>query len=440
MSLAERRWLRLFTLCVLYVAQGIPWGFMATTLPAYLTKHGVKDVGAALGMTTLPYAFKWIWGPVIDTVTIRRFGRRRPWIIFAQAMMALTVLAMVAFDVTTNLHVVVWMIFFHTIFNALQDVSVDALAVDILPDDERGGANGLMYASKYAGGAIGGIGMAMLVTWFSLDVALVVQTSILLAIMLVPLLVRERSGEPAPREPVRVVASGLLQAFSLRSTVVATLLMLGANFAIGMIVATGYQLFIGKLGWGVDDYTAIGGGWGLGVGCACAAGTGFLTDRFGRRRVAAIASCALALGWIAFSQLESYWAKTWFVYAVGFYSEACQAIWSVALIALCMDVSWPRVAGSQFTAYMALSNFSTTLGYQSSGRINTWLSFQHVYILAGVIQIAVTLLLLPIDPHETRTKLPLPEGRRANWLAITTIVALLGFLIAMTVRSLLAYL
>ena len=38
MSLAERRWLRLFTLCALYVAQGIPWGFMATTLPAYLTR------------------------------------------------------------------------------------------------------------------------------------------------------------------------------------------------------------------------------------------------------------------------------------------------------------------------------------------------------------------------------------------------------------------
>ena len=76
MSLAERRWLRLFTLCVLYVAQGIPWGFMATTLPAYLAKHGVKDIGAVMAMTTLPYSFKWIWGPIIDAFTIPRFGRR----------------------------------------------------------------------------------------------------------------------------------------------------------------------------------------------------------------------------------------------------------------------------------------------------------------------------------------------------------------------------
>src|SRR5262245_9108628 len=99
MSLAERRGLRLFTLCALYVAQGIPWGFMATTLPAYLTKRGLDFgfVTATLSFTTLPYAFKWVWGPIIDRFTIPRFGRRRPWILFAQAMMAITVLVLVTF-------------------------------------------------------------------------------------------------------------------------------------------------------------------------------------------------------------------------------------------------------------------------------------------------------------------------------------------------------
>ena len=44
------------------------------------------------------------------------------------------------------------MIFLHNVFNSLQDVSVDALAVDLLPEDERGKANGLMFGSKYLGG------------------------------------------------------------------------------------------------------------------------------------------------------------------------------------------------------------------------------------------------------------------------------------------------
>ena len=41
-------------------------------------------------MTTLPFAFKWLGGPLVDAFTIPRFGRRRPWIVFAQLMMALT--------------------------------------------------------------------------------------------------------------------------------------------------------------------------------------------------------------------------------------------------------------------------------------------------------------------------------------------------------------
>ena len=92
------------------------------------------------------------------------------------------------------------MILIHTVFNALQDVAVDALAVDLLADNERGRANGLMYASKYFGGMIGGVGMAKLIAYTNLDTALVVQTAILVAIMLVPLLVQgARHARPPPR-------------------------------------------------------------------------------------------------------------------------------------------------------------------------------------------------------------------------------------------------
>ena len=64
---------------------------------------------------------------------------------------------------------------------------------------------------------------------------------------------------------------------------------------------------------------------------------------------------------------------------------------SVALIALCMDLSWPRVGGSQFTAYMALSNFSTTLGYQFAGELRTsGGSITACSVAAAVCQVAVT--------------------------------------------------
>jgi PAT family beta-lactamase induction signal transducer AmpG len=433
-SLADRRWLRIFTLCVLYVAQGIPWGFMATTLPGYLVekKLDFAFVTAALSFTTLPYAFKWVWGPIIDTFTWRRFGRRRPWIIFAQAMMGLTIVAMIALDVATQVKLLAWMVFLHTVFNALQDVAVDALAVDILPDNERGRANGLMYGAKYGGGALGGVGMAKLIAWHGLDFALLVQACVLFAIMLVPLFVRERDGEPPPREPARSMAHALQQAFSLRSTLVAALLMLGINFGVGLVGASGFALFIGELKWTYDDYSEIIGGWGLLVGCVCAAAAGLLADRVGRRRLAAIAACGLAANWIVFAVMTSWWSSSVYIYASAMVETAFTSTLSVAVITLCMDLSWPRVAGSQFTAYMALSNFSTTLGYQFASKATEWWTFSGIWLVAAGIQLGVILLLLPIDPGQTRRELPFPAGVPLPRFGVVAMLTLLVFLIGMT--------
>jgi MFS transporter, PAT family, beta-lactamase induction signal transducer AmpG len=441
-SLAERRWLRLVTLCLLYVAQGIPWGFMATTLPAYLVQRGLDFgfVTAALSFTTLPYTFKWVWGPIIDAFTIPRFGRRRPWILFAQGMMVATVVAIVAIpDLTAELRLLAWMILIHTVFNSLQDVAVDALAAELLADDERGRANGLMYASKYAGGALGGVGMGKLIASTSLSTALMVQAAVLLAIMLVPLFVREREASQVPPEArlpaapgfeLEAIARALGQAFSLRSTLVAALLMLAMNFTIGMMSATGYLLFVGSLGWSYDSYLEITGGWGLAIGCGCAAATGFLVDRFGRRRIAAAASIALAAGWAVFAFARGQWTNTTLVYAMGLYEGACGAVLNVALIALCMDLSWPRIAGSQFAAYMALLNFSTTLGYQFAAKANALWEFHGVYLVAAAIQLAGTLILVPIDPRQTRRELR--DDSPIRWPGVGALLALLAFLVAMT--------
>lgn len=431
MSLADDRRLRIFTLCVLYVAQGIPWGFMATTLPGYLVsqKLDFTFVSATLAFTTLPYAFKWVWGPAIDALSIPRFGRRRPWIIFAQLMMAVTVAAMLAFDVTTQVKMLAWMVFIHTVFNAMQDVAVDALAVDILPEHERGIANGLMYGSKYLGGALGGVGMAKLIAWYSLDTALTVQVCVLLAIMFVPLAVREREGKAPPRQRAREIADGLQQAFSLRSPQVLVLVMLTANFAIGLVSANGYDLFIRILGWTADEYSEITGGWALLAGGLCAAAAGRISDRIGRRRLVVICAVGLSANWIVFAANKSLWTNDGYIYVSALLENAFTAGLSVGLITLCMDVSWPRVAGSQFTAYMALSNFSTTLGYQFASYAKSSWTVPEIWVFAGAWQLLLIPLLWPVDQTQTRRALPYPDGARVPRTGLYALLVLVVVLV-----------
>ncbi len=408
-SLASRPWLRLVALSLLYLAQGIPWGFMAITLPAYLADRGLgtEVVGATMSMTTLPYTFKWVWGPIIDSFTIPALGRRRPWILLAQLMMAATVISMIAIpDLTAGLTALSWMIFLHNVFNALQDVSVDALAVDLLSEEERGRVNGFMYGAKYLGGFIGAAGMATLIDLSGLRAALILQTAILLVIMMVPLFVRERPREVDVERPsARQVVLGLFEAFRLRSALVGALLALVVMVSSGVLSAFSAVLFTQKLGWDAGDYSRTIGGFGLWIGFAGAIAGGFLADRVGHRRMAAIASITLGCCWLAFAAAEPLWSDLRFVYALFALEPLCQSMLSVSLFALYMRVSSPRVAGSQFAAYMALVNVGSTFGLRRAGAIGDAFSDPGVYAVAGAIQIAVVAILPFIDPGETRRKL-----------------------------------
>src|SRR5262245_18114213 len=99
-------------------------------------------------MSYWPFAFKWLCGPLIDSVSIPRLGRRRPWILFALTMMAVTLgAALWVSDPAREIDLLVSIELAHTIVNAMQNVAVDALAIDLLPENERGRANGLMYGS-----------------------------------------------------------------------------------------------------------------------------------------------------------------------------------------------------------------------------------------------------------------------------------------------------
>ena len=441
MSLADQRLLRLGTLCLLYVAQGIPWGFTATTIPAYLAERDAA-VGGALAMTTLPYSFKWIWGPLMDAFTIPRLGRRRPWIVFAQLMMAATILAMISIsDITTDLKLLAWMIFVHTIFNSMQDVAVDALAVDLLEEKERGRANGMMYASKYLGGFIGGAGIATVIEYFGFGAALYVQTLLLVAIMLLPFLLREGAAPTAwvrtrTLDTVREVGRGLVEAFSIRSAIVAILLVIALNFAYAVLYANAFALYTGKLHWTAADYARLTGGYGLLIGFVGAITSGFLSDTFGRRAVAAGGSFALVVSWVAFALLQDYWHVTAFVIAFATVQAFALAVMTVALIALCMDLSSPRVGASQFSAYMAMQSVATTIGYQLAAPVSEHLDFDEMYLVGAAVQVVVTGLLVFVDPGETRAKLPRPPAAPTSITGIVAVTSLFIALTAMTVWTL----
>jgi len=428
LNLSDRPLLRLITLCILYVAQGIPYGFVTVTFASYLAEQGksVEAIGAIIALGTLPWTFKFLWGPILDRWGYPAMGRRRPWILFAQCGMTLTILAMAFVEnPTENLVLIGWMVFVHNIFNSLQDVSVDALAVDLLEESERGKANGFMYGSKYIGTFLGGAFLSRMVVDGGLGIAFTIQIVMLAGIMLFPLFLRERDGEkllPWSKGKSQLaveerLASSviqlfrfLLRAFTLRSTLLAGAVGFTIFIASGILSPITKVLFIQDLGWERIEFTDIEGGYGIVLGLAGAIAGGFLADRFGAKRIAAIGSIVLAFSYATFGLASpDSGIIPWFdwtnrpVVITYILAETWMAsMISASLFAMYMTVSWPKVAATQFTAYMAILNMSTAFGLFMSGAINEAFSLPVIFIGAGVLQLTVIAIFPFIDVHQAR--------------------------------------
>ena len=148
---------------------------------------------------------------MVDGIQAPNYGRRRPWILFAQTGMVVTLGSLFASDLAQSIQLVTLMLFIHNLFSSLQDVGVDALAVDVLQPDEVAKANGFMFAAKRAGYILGGAILGIMATKFGIKSAIVIQLPLLVLIMALPLFLRERPGQALPMEARENPVFGMLK-------------------------------------------------------------------------------------------------------------------------------------------------------------------------------------------------------------------------------------
>jgi MFS transporter, PAT family, beta-lactamase induction signal transducer AmpG len=433
MAMADSRWQRTVTLCALYVAQGVPWGFMTVALISYLTSRGINDAqaGKLTAIVLVPWTFKLIWAPLIDSVTIRSMGRRRAWIIGAELLMALTLLGILALgDLTENLRLLGWMFFLHNCFASLQDVCTDAMAVDILPAAEQGSANGLMWGSKLVGKGVGAWVMAVVMRRWGLPTAVLLQFGILMVIMLFPLLFLERRGEKrlpwsagqavataaesetGVRSPLEVLRD-LLQGFSLRTTLVF------AVFAVAQIVGYGLNeivtktLYTQQLGWDFVEFSRVAGLYVIVPTLLVCVTGGYLSNRYGRRPVIIAGMVGYAACALAFAACPGLWDRDWFTTAYLLATDGFIAVGSVGFLSMAMRITWTKSSATMFTVYMTLSNVGHFVGNWLAGPVREWLPYEPTFLLVGIASL-LPLVCLPlvspeqVDAHKYPDPTPAP--------------------------------
>jgi PAT family beta-lactamase induction signal transducer AmpG len=377
---------RLAAFFCLYVTEGIPLGFAATAVATQLRRQdvGPAAIGAFVASFYLPWAFKWAFGPIVDVFASERLGRRRGWILGAQVLMAATLLSTVLLHLPGELWLFTIVLLVHNTFGAIQDVAIDALACETLREHERGTANGLMFAGASIGQLIGGAGVLFLMGFTGFQPTFFfVAGAILTVTALVVLPMREEPGPPrvavagsrlrAAGTEVRNFSIDAFRSFvgtrGAFSGLVMSLLPPGA-MCLGLALQSNLAVELGLS----DDEVAALNAWALVVSAVMMVAGGWLSDRFGRRRMLFVYTAAMGLPvlYLAGVLAEHGWimpVSTTLPNRPAVPAALVTALWVAILVyhvfnglmygtrtAICMDVTNPRVAATQFTAYMALQN------------------------------------------------------------------------------------
>lgn len=412
MIMAENQKLRLGTILLLYVAQGIPIGLFWFAIPAWMAANGAgaDDIGYVLGLTALPWSLKFINGFIMDRYTILSMGRRRAWLIGAQMLMILVFL--VAAAVQPGADEVLVLGIFGFLGNAattFQDVAADGLAVDLLEEEERGRGSGFMAGGQLLGtaGATAATGWA--IANFGAAGAYIAAAIAIAAVNVFMILVRERSGErllpwsqgSSREENIAVQARAwwpILQT-TLRSLFrpvslfwVPVMLVKGMQY--GIMTGATPLIGVGEAGYAEDQITAISGTAQLVAGILAMTAGGWIADKMGAAR----ATTMLYAMWLAFNGamtlLYSSWSDTQFVYAFIFVWFAIDTVIAAVSFPVCMRLCDPKVAATQFAIYMAINNMGISLGAALLSQSDRLGGLVNLFpIMAGLNIVAIIILL-----------------------------------------------
>lgn len=400
----------LVLLLSLYLAQGLPGGFLTQALPAILRQYQVSLgwIGFS-GILLAPASFKFLWAPWVDRHFLPQIGQSRSWILPTQVG-ALTMLALlVGFDPNRLQEPLALagffaMLFVLVLFGATQDIASDGLNVRLLSPRQRPWGNAVQVVGSRLGQIIGGGGVLLglgLLGWpavFAL-MALGVALNTLpilwfrepqwrVAIPEVP--VRKSSG---PRRPWDELWQGITdrygyfwQAGELRHWLAVLLLCrMGDGLSAGMVkpmmVDLGYSMqTIGVMAGIVGSLASL-----LGA----LLGAGLLrwldTSRALLGLMAVQTAVTAGYGLIWWWHQQGHAVSAWVVFGFNAWEHLLTAMALIPLLTLAMHYARSGREGSDYTFQVCMLATLSGLGHLLSGWMAEYLGYAWHFWVCTVV-------------------------------------------------------
>lgn len=412
--LKESANLRYFTFFYLYIMQGIPSGFALTAVANYLAAKGLSShaIGTFVAIVGIPWIIQFIWGPIIDRYQFSVIGHRKHWVVLTQAMAFIASLSLlIVHDPVSQLSLMSVVFFIHSNFASVQDASVDAIAISIVPDAERGRVNAFMRGGYLMGIAVGSAGLSTVLHYFGFFSAALVQSALLLIMTALTFIIRldhtdgyipsfnfrksvkteiDTPDNPKLKWLFKQLYAGITEKRSLQ-TFGAIALVYTCNSIF--IRSFSFHL-IHNLHWADNSVSVLQGGWGTLATLVVTIGGGVIADRMGPGKLQVWVMLGICLFLVLFNSFGAMWYHRSLTISGLLLWNFADPMFSVAAMPVLMALCRKKVEGSQFTAYMAMVNFCDVMGSYISGWAMTYISAPLIGLVCGSLILLVILVKL----------------------------------------------
>lgn len=368
----------------LYWAQGLPVGFMTHALPVILRAQGVSlaHIGG-FGLLMLPWSIKIFWATYVDRFALSRLGHYRSWIIPTQLssvfiLVILSFFPIQALDQPSYLFIFFVLLFLMNFTGATQDIATDALAVNLLKQDQQHWGNTFQVIGSRLGFIVGGGAVLWCLDWLNWQKTFLILAMLVFLNTLPILFYRE------PRQDFTNSAQTTSSiSFSQSIKKYLTYFTSSQELKTWLMVLLSFKVADGLAGpvlkpLMVDmglNYTQIGvfitifGAMAALVGAGVA---GLLLKHFSRiqclitfsilKIISLVAYTGIAYGYETNQQITPFW-----LYIVNAFEDACSAMLLVVILTLIMQYSRKAFAGTDFTFQVSIMATMSGLLYLGSG-------------------------------------------------------------------------
>lgn len=400
--LNESAYLRYFTFYYLYIMQGIPAGFALTAIANFLLGNHVTSqvVGTFIGVVGLPWTIQFIWGPFIDRFQYSVIGHRKHWVVISQFVAVLVSCSlMIVHDPLRQLTLLGAVFFIHSVFASVQDASVDALAISIVPAGERGRINGFMRGGFLSGMAFGAAGLAYVLHEYGFRTAAMLQTIVLLFFTLLTFVIKVdrhdaifptfnksvtkkiEEENPDVKDLFRRIYAAMTKKQNLRYF----LIISTVYFCFSVFIRSFTFHLINVLEWPDRSVSIMQGTWGSVLTFIGILAGGYISDKVGAQKMQIAVLWFLGLFLIILNIFYFLWHYETFSSAGLIIWNLADPLFSVAAFPILMAICADKVEGSQFTAYMALINFCDVLGSYITGWTLNFVAAPYLGLGCGIV-------------------------------------------------------